>query len=84
MGPAGKDGGSVVAGPASSKIDSLEALSKYFVMPEKQVAKELGICLTSLKKLCRQYGVTRWPYRKVGSAALIGRHRGAARMAGSC
>jgi hypothetical protein len=26
--------------------------------PEKAVAKELGICLTSLKKLCRSYGIT--------------------------
>ena len=33
----------------------LDELSKYFHLPEKAVAKELGICLTSLKKLCR-YG----------------------------
>lgn len=65
MGPAGKDSGGSVVGIAGAKIDSLEALSKYFVMPEKHVAKELGICLTSLKKLCRHYGITRWPYRKV-------------------
>jgi hypothetical protein len=31
----------------------LDELSKYFHLPEKTVAKELGICLTSLKKLCR-------------------------------
>lgn len=31
----------------------LEELSKFFHLPEKAVAKELGICLTSLKKLCR-------------------------------
>ena len=31
----------------------LDELSKYFHLPEKAVAKELGICLTSLKKLCR-------------------------------
>jgi len=43
----------------------LQELSKYFHMPEKAVAKELGICLTSLKKLCRSYGITRWPFRKV-------------------
>lgn len=52
-------------GSATQKIDSLEALSKYFSMPEKMVAKELGICLTSLKKMCRGLGITRWPFRKV-------------------
>eukprot|EP00281_Chroomonas_sp_CCMP1168_P026847 CAMPEP_0206254010 /NCGR_PEP_ID=MMETSP0047_2-20121206/23466_1 /ASSEMBLY_ACC=CAM_ASM_000192 /TAXON_ID=195065 /ORGANISM="Chroomonas mesostigmatica_cf, Strain CCMP1168" /LENGTH=41 /DNA_ID= /DNA_START= /DNA_END= /DNA_ORIENTATION= len=38
-----------------TKDFTLEDLSKYFAMPEKAVAKELGICLTSLKKLCRSY-----------------------------
>eukprot|EP00292_Cryptomonas_paramecium_P021161 CAMPEP_0113698932 /NCGR_PEP_ID=MMETSP0038_2-20120614/23005_1 /TAXON_ID=2898 /ORGANISM="Cryptomonas paramecium" /LENGTH=167 /DNA_ID=CAMNT_0000622191 /DNA_START=187 /DNA_END=686 /DNA_ORIENTATION=- /assembly_acc=CAM_ASM_000170 len=45
----------------------LDELSKYFHLPEKAVAKELGICLTSLKKLCRSYGITRWPFRKLKS-----------------
>ena len=45
-------------------------LSIYFQMPEKVVAKELGICLTSLKKLCRQQGINRWPYRKVGNVPV--------------
>jgi hypothetical protein len=43
----------------------MQELSKYFSMPEKTVAKQLGICLTSLKKICRQNGINRWPYRKV-------------------
>ncbi len=50
-----------------TKDFKLEELSKYFHMPEKAVAKELGICLTSLKKLCRSYGITRWPFRKLKS-----------------
>ena len=44
---------------------SMQDLSKYFKMPEQAVAKALGICLTSLKKICRQNGINRWPYRKV-------------------
>ena len=36
-----------------NKKVKLDVLSKYFHLPEKAVATELGICLTSLKKLCR-------------------------------
>lgn len=45
----------------------MDELTQYLHLPEKMVAKELGICLTSLKKLCRQHGITRWPYRKLKS-----------------
>uniref|UniRef100_A0A6U2GSB0 RWP-RK domain-containing protein n=1 Tax=Hemiselmis andersenii TaxID=464988 RepID=A0A6U2GSB0_HEMAN len=45
----------------------LQELSKYFKMPEKEVAKELGVCLTTLKKIARSHGINRWPYRKVKS-----------------
>ena len=44
---------------AYGKEAKLDELSKYFHLPEKAVAKELGICLTSLKKLCRSYGTFR-------------------------
>ena len=43
----------------TTKDFKLEELSKYFHLPEKAVAKELGICLTSLKKICRSYGESR-------------------------
>ena len=46
---------------------TLEELSDYFHMPEKQVAQQMGICLTSLKKICRAHGITRWPFRKLKS-----------------
>ena len=46
---------------------TLEKISSMFHMPEKAVAAELGMCLTSLKKIARKYGVTRWPYRKLKS-----------------
>ena len=45
--------------------------AQFFHLPEKAVAKELGICLTSLKKLCRSYGITRWPFRKLKSISRM-------------
>jgi len=51
----------------AQRIITLEELSQYFHLPEKVVAKKLGVCLTSLKKLCRQHGIHRWPYRKLKS-----------------
>eukprot|EP00288_Rhodomonas_lens_P017863 CAMPEP_0177693618 /NCGR_PEP_ID=MMETSP0484_2-20121128/2494_1 /TAXON_ID=354590 /ORGANISM="Rhodomonas lens, Strain RHODO" /LENGTH=341 /DNA_ID=CAMNT_0019204437 /DNA_START=8 /DNA_END=1029 /DNA_ORIENTATION=- len=46
---------------------TLAQLSEYFHLPEKQVAAQMGMCLTSLKKVCRAHGITRWPFRKLKS-----------------
>ncbi|KAL6073855.1 RWP-RK domain-containing protein [Balamuthia mandrillaris] len=45
----------------------LEELAKYFHMPINSVAKELGVCATVLKKICRRNGIPRWPHRKIKS-----------------
>jgi len=52
--------------PTTRTVDGQE-LAQYFHLPEKSVAKHLGMCLTSLKKICRNNGIHRWPYRKVKS-----------------
>mmetsp|Transcript_49474 Transcript_49474/g.107507 ORF Transcript_49474/g.107507 Transcript_49474/m.107507 type:complete len:299 (+) Transcript_49474:155-1051(+) len=49
------------------RLVKIDELSQYFHLPEKAVARQLGVCLTSLKKICRQNGITRWPYRKLKS-----------------
>lgn len=49
------------------RVVKIDELSQYFHLPEKAVARQLGVCLTSLKKICRQNGITRWPYRKLKS-----------------
>lgn len=46
---------------------TFEQLTKYFHLPINDVAKELGICATMLKKICRKNGIPRWPHRKIKS-----------------
>mmetsp|Transcript_28973 Transcript_28973/g.45430 ORF Transcript_28973/g.45430 Transcript_28973/m.45430 type:complete len:108 (-) Transcript_28973:1462-1785(-) len=55
----------LVAEAASPKHISAQELRDYLHLPAKDVAKELGVCLTSLKKICRQHGILRWPYRRL-------------------
>ncbi|XP_073116423.1 uncharacterized protein [Elaeis guineensis] len=42
----------------------LRDLIDYFHLPIADAAKELGICTTALKKICRKHGMPRWPHRK--------------------
>lgn len=44
-----------------------EILEKYYHKPLQQVAKEIGICTTSLKKICRTCGIKKWPFRSITS-----------------
>ena len=38
-----------------------------FDKPIRNAAAELGASLTQLKRLCREFGIARWPFRKVKS-----------------
>eukprot|EP01120_Amphizonella_sp_Union-15-10_P015572 TRINITY_DN8043_c0_g1_i1.p1 TRINITY_DN8043_c0_g1~~TRINITY_DN8043_c0_g1_i1.p1 ORF type:complete len:227 (-),score=37.46 TRINITY_DN8043_c0_g1_i1:29-709(-) len=44
-----------------------EDLSKYFHLPINVAAREIGVCATVLKKICRKNGIPRWPHRKIKS-----------------
>ena len=46
-------------------------LAQHFHLPINAAAKELGICPTVLKKICRRNGMRRWPHRKVGSFFVL-------------
>ena len=50
---------------------TLDELSQYFHLPINEVAKELGVCATVLKKICRKNGIKRWPHRKIKSLARM-------------
>ena len=49
---------------------SYEDLSSRFDKPLSDVAVELGVCMTFLKKTCRKHNIKRWPFRKVRGGPL--------------
>lgn len=48
----------------------IDVLCKYFHLPIKEASDVLGICPTSLKKICRTHGLQRWPHRRVKSVEV--------------
>jgi hypothetical protein len=49
------------------KSASRDQIASYFHLPIAAASREIGICATLLKKICRKYGIPRWPFRKLKS-----------------
>lgn len=50
---------------------TLKEIENYFHLPIQEAAKKMEFSATVVKKICRKYGVTRWPHRKVFSWILL-------------
>eukprot|EP00741_Cyanophora_paradoxa_P008380 tig00001304_g8107.t1 len=56
----------------------LSRLQEHFALSIQAAAGKLGVCVTTLKKICRSYGIKRWPGRKLRKAGSAnGSARGA-------
>ncbi|GLE07000.1 hypothetical protein PINS_up016818 [Pythium insidiosum] len=53
--------------PLNVKELTLNELRPHFNKPMAVVAKELGVCITLMKKICRRNGLVRWPHRRIRS-----------------
>ena len=51
------------AGRYTSDI-TMEEIQQHFHLPAYEAARRMGIGLTILKRLCRKFGLKRWPYQR--------------------
>lgn len=51
-----------------SKYMTRELLQQQFHIPMEEAGRTWGVSTTILKRVCRAFGIERWPYRQIQSA----------------
>lgn len=51
-----------------SKCVTREMLQGQFHLPMEEAGKSWGVSTTIVKRVCRTFGIERWPYRQIQSA----------------
>jgi len=49
------------------KIVPFPLIASRFGVPIEDASRELGVCVTVIKRTCRQHGLMRWPFRRIQS-----------------
>ncbi|KAA8497395.1 Protein RKD4 [Porphyridium purpureum] len=56
----------MVGGGSGDGIE-VQKVARTFSLPIPQAAEELGVCVTILKRWCREWNISRWPFRRYKS-----------------
>eukprot|EP00698_Gefionella_okellyi_P004864 TRINITY_DN14498_c0_g1_i1.p1 TRINITY_DN14498_c0_g1~~TRINITY_DN14498_c0_g1_i1.p1 ORF type:complete len:233 (-),score=40.46 TRINITY_DN14498_c0_g1_i1:78-701(-) len=48
-------------------VVSIDQIGEVLQLPLLDAARHLGVCVASVKKICRRNGIARWPQRKIFS-----------------
>jgi hypothetical protein len=57
--------GSSSEGVQTSTVICERELRQHFHLPLHTAAQKFGICTTAFKKLCRRFGIAKWPHRQL-------------------
>lgn len=61
----GQNSVSTVEGIQGSTVICERELRQHFHLPLHTAAQKFGICTTAFKKLCRRFGIAKWPHRQL-------------------